>query len=541
MKARTIIALLVAGILIGALAAYFILGPKPAASAAKAIDTASGPFDAVTGRLDRGGSLYLFWDTAGLVRFCEQALDGIRTVVENQAAGDLDAQKKSLEWFQLVRRMVGETGLYRVRALGASSRPLDDQFHRTRLVLYRAPEATADLIWNLYAPQPHALAELDLLPAETAIAQFGDFRPRVIWDWIHAQAEKSGVEEFQKGVSMLAPSLKMQGIDPDAILDGFSGSAGLVVTLDRERTIQLPLGEEPAEIPAPNLALVLGVKNYTLYELAAKGIPAGAKAQDSEPVRFLSLPAPPSTVFPSPTLACDGRNLVLASSRELAETLLEGKGGLKETPGFHTLSRDLPLKGNGFRFISPRAGEVIRSIQTAALKNPRMTEKDRATLKTFLDLFPRDFSMFGVITHDADGFCYTLNHSLALHQLLVLPAVMAAGIGAAVALPNMMKSMNLARRAQTLGLMRSLSAQAAIHVTEHGSAPETIESAKDGWGNMILYRRGPGAADFALASAGADGRFEGWDQRGLYSANEAGAPNRDIIMVNGELVYGPVK
>lgn len=540
MKARTIIALLVAGIVIGALAAYFILGPGLGKTTGKETVPSTGPFSAVTSQLDPGGTMYLFWDTAGLVKFCEKALDGIQSTLEKQPASET-ARENNLKWFQLVRRMIGETGLYRVKALGASSIPLDETMHRTRMVLYRAPETSTDLIWNLYAPAPHALPELGLLPADTALAQFGDFRPRVLWDWIHTQAEKSGVEEFKKGVSVLAPALKMQGIEPDTILNGFNGSAGLVITLDKERTIQVPMGNTTTPIPAPNLALVMAVKDFSLYDLVAGGIQPGKKADTAEAVRFLPLPAPPNPIFSSPTLACNGSYLVFASAKELAETLMDGTGGLKNSAAFKELARDMPATGNGFRYISPRLGEVIRGIQDHALKNPQLKDNDRQALQTLMNLVPTDFSMYGVVEHDSTGFRYTLNHRLGLHYLVVLPAVMAAGIGAAVAMPAMVKSTKMARRAKTLAQMRSISAQVLAYLAEHGATPETIEIVKDGWGNPILYRRGPGITDFALGSGGADGRFEGWEQRGVYSGDDPGNKDRDLVMVNGDLVYGPVK
>jgi len=540
MKARTMIALLVAGIVIGALAAYFFLGPGLGETTDKGAVSEAGPFAAVTNQLDPGGTMYLFWDTAGLVKFCEKALEGIQSVLEKQPA-DETTRKNNLKWFKLVRRMIGETGLYRVRALGASSIPLSDKMHRTRMVLYHAPQTGTDLIWNLYAPKPHALAELGFLPADTALAQFGDFRPKVVWDWIHAQAEKSDVEEFKKGVSVLVPALKMQGIDPDTILNGFNGSAGLVITLDRQRTIQVPLGKASMPIPAPNLALVVAVKDFALYDIVAAGIQPEKKADPAEAVRFLPLPAPPNPVFSSPTLACNGRYLVFASARELAETLMAGTGGLQDTAEFKKLARDIPAEGNGFRYISPRVNEVMQSIKATALKNPELKETDRAGLQTVMNLFPGDFSMYGVMRHDSTGFCYTLNHNLPLHQLMVLPAVMAAGIGAAVAVPAMVKSTELARRAKTLAQMRSISTQVLGYLAEHGTTPETIEIFKDGWGNPILYLRGPGITDFALGSGGADGRFEGWEQRGLYSADDPGNKHQDIILVNGDLVYGPEK
>ena len=539
-KARTIIALLVAGIVIGALAAYFLLGPGPGQDKEKAAGSAvpdGTPFAAVTSQLDPGGTFYMFWDTAGLVQFCEKLLDGFESMLGNQPDDDA-TREKNLKRFRLVRRMIGETGLYRVRGLGVSSTPITDGMHRTRMVMHRDPEATSDLIWNLAAPRPHELGELQLLPADTVLAQFGDFRPRVLWDWIHAQAEKSDVAEFKKGVSMIAPALKMRGIDLEGLMDGFNGSAGLVVTLDRERTIPVPMGKQRMDIPAPGLAVVLAVRDFTLFDLMAANLPGG-KDTKGQAVRSLTLPAPPSPLFPSPTLACNGNHLVIASVKELADNLMSANGGLQDSTEFKKLSRDMPAQGNGFRYVSPRLGEVVRSIQDQALKNPELKENDRRALKTFMSLIPGDFSMYGVMEHDATGFRHTLNHRLGLHHLVIMPAVMFGGMATAVAIPAMIKNVEANRCKTTLARMRTLSVNLAVQVTENGAAPETFTAGVDGWGNPILYRRGPGMTDYALASGGADGRFEGWDQKGFYTCGDPANRNRDMIMVNGELVYGP--
>jgi len=538
MKARTIITLLVTGIVIGAVAAYFLINQGTAESA-HLPSAAEGTFGAVTEQLDPGGDLYLYWNTSGLVTFAEKVMDGIQSTLENQPA-DGTTREKNLKWFHLVRRMVGETGLYRAKAMGVSSRSLEDGLHRTRMVLYRDPGNTTDLIWNLHASSPHDMPELDFLPRETVLAQFGDFKPRAFWDWLQAQAEKSDIQEFKKSVSMLEPLLKTRGIDILPILDGFSGSAGLVVTMDKERRIAIPMGKKSMEIPAPALALVLGVQDYRLFDLLAANLP-GDKGDKAAAVRRIQLPAPPSPLFSSPAITCNGSYMIFASSGELADYLMSGKGGLRESSEFRNLARGIPARGNGFRFISPRLGEVIRGIQKTALDNPELKEKDRKTMKTFMNLLPLDLSMYGVLEHDATGFRYTLNHRLGIHHMVILPAVMAAGIAAAVAIPTMVKKMEMNRRAATLARMRSLSMQIAAHIAAHGSPPQSIEAVQDGWGNPIIYRRGTDTVDYSLASGGADGRFEGWEQRGAYNGNDPANNSLDLILMNGKLVYGPAK
>lgn len=56
----------------------------------------------------------------------------------------------------------------------------------------------------------------------------------------------------------------------------------------------------------------------------------------------------------------------------------------------------------------------------------------------------------------------------------------------------------------------------------------------DPWGNKYLYKK-VGKDEYFIASAGSDGIFEGFDQKGKYINTEG----KDIIFSNGTYVYCP--
>jgi hypothetical protein len=64
---------------------------------------------------------------------------------------------------------------------------------------------------------------------------------------------------------------------------------------------------------------------------------------------------------------------------------------------------------------------------------------------------------------------------------------------------------------------------------------------EDGWGNAFLYRHGRGEdkLTYLIASAGKDGKFSGFDQRGRYPVVKIEDFSRDIIFSNGSFVFGP--
>ena len=537
MKIRQSLVLIVIGILIGAVAAYFFLGQWGPSSITSKSAT---PFHEVTAQLDEGGELYGYLSTDGLVRMATTLTDRIQGVIENRAS-DAAEKERILSWLHLARKLVRDTGLYRVRALGISSRKITQDLNRTRMVLHRDPVTTNDLIWNLYAPTPRPLDELKMLPADTVLAQFGDFRPRVFWDWLQQQGKDSNVPEFKKGVAMLDPMLKMKGVDLDEILKGLNGSAGMIVTMDRERTLPLPMGKEPMLIPAPGLAIVISVKNHDLFQFISSRMPGDKPAPDGE-IRQLTIPAPPNPIFSSPTLACNGKYLVFATENALALQILSADhaSGLTAESDFIEMASGLPEKGNGFRFLSPRVGKVIRDIQSRALNNPELKEADRQSMKAFIDILPTDFSFYGVLEQTKTGFRYTLNHRLGAHNMMLMPLMAMGGVAVAVAIPNILTAVQKNRGRSTLTTMKHLSMEISARIAETGAAPAEIEKVADGWGNPILYRKGPGVTDFALASAGKDGRFSGWEQQGTYAPKGPDSFDQDMIMVNGVLVFGPL-
>ena len=113
----------------------------------------------------------------------------------------------------------------------------------------------------------------------------------------------------------------------------------------------------------------------------------------------------------------------------------------------------------------------------------------------------------------------------------------------------------------TMGDMKSLGSAIESYITDWAFAPqvESIEElnaswfvpfyikvlpTEDAWGNSFLYKHGipvEGSGDdykgdiYAIASAGSDGRFEGFDQEGEYVDWE----NEDIIYSNGIFTYIP--
>jgi len=65
-----------------------------------------------------------------------------------------------------------------------------------------------------------------------------------------------------------------------------------------------------------------------------------------------------------------------------------------------------------------------------------------------------------------------------------------------------------------------------------------LRELNDAWGNAFLYKRdADDLSSYFIASAGKDGKFEGWGQSGTYNVTVFEHYNKDIIYSNGGFLY----
>ena len=177
-------------------------------------------------------------------------------------------------------------------------------------------------------------------------------------------------------------------------------------------------------------------------------------------------------------------------------------------------------------------------------------------MKVF-DLFPKEMALYGVRQNSDEGSITTVNHTMGLENLILLPATAAAGIVTAIAVPNLLTAMQKGKQKATMGDMKSISLAIEAYITDKGKAPAGQSLAeikdqlvpfyiktlplKDAWGNDFYYYHGTGKdnAKYAIGSGGKDGVFNGWEQTGQYWVTRVEDFNNDIIIANGQFTYAP--
>jgi len=531
------------GLLAGAAAMYF-LGPARFPNKIKPAEPTS--FIPVTSRLDSGGDLYGYLSTEQLIR----SIEGL--IAQLAKSLPVEADSKEAAILPFIFNLIDKSGIKEISGLGLSNVSLPGGLQRTRMVIHHDAEKNTGLIWQAAPTGPRTLSELKLLPADTALAAFGEFRLDAVWAWIKKELEASGLADVQKFAGQAESTLAAQGVDLPKLLGSLSGSIGYIVTLDKVKTIALPGEASGITVPEPGLAIVIGTKDSTLFDLVKTKLPMAALTEKDgrKTLQFSAIPAP---IPLEPCIVMSEGFVIVATSPGRAEALLQartGTGGLAATPEFKELAAHVPDRGNGFAYLSPRLFQIyVDLIEKAATSKP----EDKQIAEALFKSFPRDLKALSVMERRFDGIVWTSCHNMSLTAMVMAPMTTAAGLAAAAAGPALAQAGDKAKVNSTMATLKTLGLAIEGYLVDNAKSPQAGSPAelqtllapfyikelplKDAWGNDLLYKK-TGTDGYLIASPGKDGVFKGWDQKGEYPAGQF---DEDIIFYAGIFVYGPVR
>ena len=169
-------------------------------------------FKEVTSKLDSGGDLYLYLSTEQLLKHLSDGLGKWRDTVSS--IPDLgDNQEAVTNGFNVVTRLIKDSGLENVSGVGMSSIAREPGFYYSKIVVHHYSGQGDGFMWSMFGKQPHELDGLDLLPTDTALAVFNDLDVAEMWSVIQKECGESGFpqaseflknfpEEFEKGTGI---------------------------------------------------------------------------------------------------------------------------------------------------------------------------------------------------------------------------------------------------------------------------------------------------------------------------------------------------
>ncbi|MEN8154953.1 MAG: type II secretion system protein GspG [Acidobacteriota bacterium] len=557
---------LIIGFFIGAVALFIVNSKWPvnelfdSESTSENVTVTTNSFSKVTSKLDKGGDLYLYLNTDRINKALKNLVENLRSAAKGSSLNK-ESSAKIDSGFDLIQKILKETGLQEISGLGISSIALDEDMSRTRFILHHHKDNKDGLIWNLPESKPHPIRFLSMMDENSVIAFSSDIRPGYMWEWIKSIASDSGIPDFKKSIESLEPSLKKNGVDLKKILGSIEGESGIIIGLDKKDMKKIPAGGKTIQVPDPSLALVLHVKDNSIFDLLKKMVPGG-KYTEEKGLKKIAVQAPPMPVTLEPAIIQKEGLLILASNGKIVDGIfkaLKGESNVTGTEDFKKLSQDMPEKGNGMTYISSEFFKAITGIQKQIFDGMKDKKIEGMDIIKKMGKSLEKISLYRITENTENGFIITSNSTLKPETLLLFPALTAGGIVSAIAIPNLMQATSKSKQKATMSDIRMLNVAIASYIVDSGVAPVAADidelskkltpfyikkfPFKDGWGNKFLYKHGTGdkGSFYSIASPGKDGIFEGWEQSGYYKVFNKNDFNRDIILSNGKFVYYPDK
>ena len=416
--------------------------PSPASTLQPAkpaiVSAEKNSFDQVTAKLDPGGNLFLYLSTEQTLRGLSNKLAAASNLVAVLPNIPGAGQKTLGSVFTVLSGVANDSGVGQISGLGMSSIAREPGFYYSKVVVYHEPGQNAGLIWSLFGQAPHPLRLLDMLPESTALASGSDFDLALAWTNIQRQAKAMELPAVEEALEQAPAKFRqLTGLDFDATLQSLGGEYGMILTLDRHKIITLPVPGHTMEIPSPGLVLIFKVNSDLIFDrvdrLSKSNVFVTKVDEPGLKMRTLTLPIALPVEF-RPSLARVGDYLLLASSdslvRELVAVQSGQKKGYKATDEFKRLSQGIPGEGNNFNLVTGALADTLGQSMTNQANGPEI-------LKAVRQIMPggTNASSFSVGVNGSDGWEGLANGSQSF-QAMIAPAVIVAGVVAAIALPK---------------------------------------------------------------------------------------------------------
>ncbi|HZM04492.1 MAG TPA: hypothetical protein VFC44_15925, partial [Candidatus Saccharimonadales bacterium] len=442
--------------------------PAPLASTAKPalVSAEKTSFDQVAAKLNPGGNFYLYLST-------EQALAGLSGKVGSFSnfLGSLpnvppDGQQNIGKILTFANTWIKDSGVEEISGVGMSSIAREKGLYYTKTVLHHYSGQDSGLLWSVFGQKPHPLQDLDLLPETTALAFFSDLNLPLAWTNVQQQINQLDMVQFSTALQQWpAQFRKLTGLDFNDVLASLGGDYGLILTLDEQKQISIPVGGQTMEIASPALVLVFKVNSDVIFnrvDEAMKGNPLVVRVdKPGLKMRTVTIPLPlPLDLHPC--IARSGDYLLLSSSDSVVQDILAvkagQKNGFKSTEAFKRLAQGIPDAGNNFSIMAPSFSTVLRQIQGQMLANKSGVTASQGASMQQLFSAGTNAASYAVGVNGTEGWEGFANGTQSMQSILVPAVAGAAGMMAAIAIPNFTKARDTAQYNRIINNLRMVDA-----------------------------------------------------------------------------------
>lgn len=445
-------------------------------------------FEAVTSQLDPGGTVFAYLSTDQWLGDASTTLIEWRGVLQGLPNISREDRQQINQVFGVLTDVVRKSGVEELTGVGLSGVQISPELFRTKMILHHKQGRGDGFLWTMMGTEPHELDGLKLLSKNTALAGFGDFDVKVLWKLIQDEAKASDIPEFAKPVEAWPAQFEQQTkLSWEKVLASFGGEVGIVVTMDDQTKITLPVPNMP-EISEPGLMLVAKVNDDLLFNHLKAQLEKSGMAQvtEEEGLQMIVLPLPvPLPIEVKVTIATGSGYLFIASTPKLvteAVGVKSGKiAGLQQGEEFAALAKHLPKQGNQFFYVDRRFSETVQSIQRESLGKEATDLGQRKLIEKLL-LRQKPAYGLSIGSHTATGWqTVAVGNQDASVSLVAAPAVGATAIVAAMVLPAMAKAKGKAQSINCMNNMKQIGLAYRLWSMDHGDKyPFNVSQAAGG-------------------------------------------------------------
>lgn len=445
--AKTILPLAILTLLCGCHKAEQKTTLESAAKPSGIVSAEKTSFEEVTSKLDKGGNLYVYLSTEQVLTALPEKIASISNMVSSLPTVPGAQQETVAKIFGFANEWVKDSGVEEISGLGMSSIAREPGFYYSKIIVHHYPGQNDGAIWNVLGKEAHPLKELDLLPEDTVAATFSDLDVPLLWTNLQNHLTQLDIPAVTDALQHWPEQFrKMTALDFNTVLASLGGNYGLVVTLDPDKKVSLPLPSGAMEIPSPGLAIVMKVNSDLIFDRVdaiAKNNPLVLRVDRSDlKMRTVTIPVP-LPIELRPSLARSGDYLIFATSDSMIENMLAvesgKKKGFKSTAEFARLSQGIPDQGNNFSIVADQFVKSMMQIQQQTLTNSgKMTAAQADALQHAFNN-ATNYAAYSVGVNSSEGWEGFANGSQSL-QSAVLPMVAGIGVVAAVAIPAFIKA-----------------------------------------------------------------------------------------------------
>ena len=379
-------------------------------------------FEAVTAKLDRNGHLLAYFNTAKTMKQLDQMMDSFIEIANSSDSANPLANNPFLGPMvsgitEAIKPAYEESGIGQIGGVGMSSLAVKKDQWRQKTFIYREPEKSNGLIWEMFGSEPHSLEILELAPAQTGLLAHSDLRISALMDWIDRISEK-----VTGGQSVMA-SAPAEFKD---ILNAFDDEVGFLMTIDPNKQLKIPgfmiQAEEDLEMDSFAFALIARTKGDKILSIINEAMEGGFAPPQKTKIKGvnlnsipLPLPIPIEGLDISPCYFQVDDYMVLASSTSLGKSIIEaknGKGQITENDDFKTLTEGLDLTSNGISYVSSNFTEW--SIKLNELSMGQMPKELKDSFNIYLEYNKQIKGMVSLIKSEKDGIMFETRSSVNL-------------------------------------------------------------------------------------------------------------------------------